>query len=174
VSFVTNVSSISGLSIFDCPFGFPYRLFKLWTYLMKVIPIGICADSSFPMNGSLSEVWPSDVVCGDGFIADSSIPMNVLAIMFVMYKLSNIVCVVVMLYATNADSSTFHEVYSYTLVVDLLDAALRSIVYKIAICLWCDHWSVTQLMVCYKLILITIETRIIQISSCTDYRKLQS
>jgi hypothetical protein len=46
-----------------------------------------------------------------------------------MYKLPNIVCVVVMLYATIADSSTFHEVYSYTLVVDLLDAALRPIVF---------------------------------------------
>lgn len=55
--------------------------------------------------------------------------VTVLAIMFVMYKLPNVVCVVVMLYATNADSSTFHEVYSYTLVVDLLDAALRPIVF---------------------------------------------
>jgi hypothetical protein len=51
-----------------------------------------------------------------------------------MYKLPNIVCVVVMLYATNADSSTFYEVYSYTLVVDLLDAALRPIVYMIFFC----------------------------------------
>lgn len=57
--------------------------------------------------------------------------VTVLAMMFVMYKLPNIVCLVVMLYATNADSSTCHEVYSYTLVVDLLDAGLRPIVYMI-------------------------------------------
>ena len=57
--------------------------------------------------------------------------VTVLVMMFVMYKLPNIVCLVVMLYATNADSSTCHEVYSYTLVVDLLDAGLRPIVYMI-------------------------------------------
>ena len=55
--------------------------------------------------------------------------VTVLAIMFVMYKLPNIVCVVVKLYATNVDSSTLSEAYSYTLVVDLLDAALRPIVF---------------------------------------------
>ena len=60
--------------------------------------------------------------------------VTVLVIMFVVYRLPSIVCKVVGLSTTIADWYAFYEVYFFMLVVNLMDAALRPIVYMIFFC----------------------------------------
>lgn len=60
--------------------------------------------------------------------------VTVLVIMFVVYRLPSIVCKVVGYYTTIADWYTFLVVNIYMRVVNLLDAALRPIVYMIFFC----------------------------------------